>query len=165
MSLHRHRKSDFSFPEEHAPCGVPGLSWHYCSYGFKRRPPDLADCLVSRPRAWMLVIWEPLQTVAPSPALCRPHCCCIHTVIFYATPHVHELRRRYWRDKDGVLRLSRGGFEEYDQIETRLIGGYDGDVVTSEGEQFEVGGGSVRWSRKRWWMCRTARRKQARDAA
>jgi hypothetical protein len=165
VSIHRHHTGNL-FPEERAPCGAAGgLSWHYCSYDFKRRPPDLSDCLVSRVRPWILVIWEPLRTVAPSPALCAPWCCYICTVIFYATPHVHELRRRYWRDKTGVLRLSKGGFEQYDQVETRLIGGEDGDIVTFEGEQFTIGGGSVRWARKRWWMCRCARRKRAEIAA
>lgn len=122
-------------------------------------PPDyLADCLALRTdeRPWLLRIWEPLPTKAPAPPKARPYCCYIRTVIFYHFPHIvrgphpsHWGRRWHWNKS--------GGFLEWDQIETRLS--WD-DVVSFEGERFEIQGGHVVWRRRRWWMARWARRQK-----
>lgn len=153
-------------PEERSPCGVPGLTWCGASAPFDTRAPDLSDCLVSRPRPWWLVIWEPLPTKAPSPAVAQPYVCYACTVIFYARPYVERPWKKRWRDGSGRLRADSAGFEEFDRIETRLR--WD-DVVAFEGEAFVIGGGFVRRGTHsgtpRWWMCRTARRQEVRHAA
>lgn len=146
--------------EERIPSGVTGLrAIDVCGEGA-----DLSDCLVERPRPFRLVIWEPLLTKAPGPARAQPHCCYIRTVIFYARPYIRQLRKSHWRDRHGNLKTSDGGFEEYDQIETRLS--WD-DVVEFENERFGVSGGRVRWAcasggYSRWWIVRGARRLEAR---
>lgn len=94
---------------------------------------DLSDCLVSRSKPWRLEIWEPLHTTAPGPAKAQAYCCYIQTVIFY-TP---------------------GTCDKLDQIETRLA--WD-DIVSFDGDDFEIGGGTVIWADDRWWMQRWARR-------
>ena len=148
--------------EERTPMGVPGLS----SVSLRMEHPvfglpfgakiDLADCLVVRPVPFRLVIWEELRTKAPAPPKARPHCCYIQTVIFYHSPHiVRPFTRLYWAN--GSLHPSKGGFEEWDQIQYRL--GWD-DRVAFDGEEFEVGGGGVVWAKRRWWVCHKARRAQ-----
>ena len=141
------------FDAERAPVGNAGL--------FLWRPSgavDVSDCLCSTPKPWWLVVWEPLRTLAPSPARCAPHCCYINTVIFYARPHVVRPFSRLWRDARGRWRAEKSsGFEEYGRTETRLR--WD-DAVQFNGEWFNVEGGSVVWSRRRWWMRSLARRAQ-----
>jgi hypothetical protein len=143
--------------EERAPCGVLGLT-EVSTYAGRERAGlvDLGDCLVVRPAPWRLVIWEPLRTKAPSPALAQPFCCYIRTVIFYLRPYVLRPWSKLWRDGQGRLRATEpGAYEQWDRVETRLA--YH-DVVEFEGELFDVWGGTVKWARNRWWMCRTARR-------
>lgn len=143
--------------DERAPCGVSGLT-EVSTYAGRETAAalDLSDCLVVRPAPWRLVIWEPLPTKAPCPALAQPFCCYMRTVIFYLRPYVLRRWSRMWRDGRGCLRADPpGSYERWDQVETRLS--YH-DVVEFEGELFDVWGGTVRWARKRWWMCRTARR-------
>jgi hypothetical protein len=155
MSNHRRH-----LKEERRPCGIAGgLGWQYWSRYLDRQAPDISDCLVSRPKPWILVIWEPIKTLAPSPARCSPHCCYANSVIFYARPHVKREWHKIWRSRSGQLHADKpGAFETYDQVETRF--NWD-DVVTFEGDRFEIGGGHVEWARKRWWMCRGARRRRA----
>jgi hypothetical protein len=158
-----------TFDEERRPCGTAGgLRPVYLARDFNRPAAgDLGDCRVSRPRAWQLVIWEPLPTKAPGPALAQPYCCYIQTVIFYYRGYVVRPPRG-WRDPEGVFhRDGVGSFIQWDQVESRLT--WD-DVVEFEGEQFGIGGGRVRWARAkgdpaRWWMVRGARRKTASVAA
>ncbi len=149
-------------PVERRPSGSAGLTAIYLR--LPREPsrwPGLEDCLVARLSAHRLVIWEPLRTKAPSPALASPHCCYSQTVIFYHRPYiVRPWTRLYWAN--GRLRPSEGGFEQWDQIESRL--GWD-NIVEFEGEQFQTGGGAVVWARGRWWMRYGAARRQARAAA
>lgn len=142
-------------PEEREPCGVSGLT---ALNPFRGDTLDLSDCLVARPRPFRLVIWEPLLTKAPAPPKARPWCCYIRTVIFYHFPYVLELRQPRWRDWEGRLHAGARGYQEWDQIETRLT--WD-DVVRFEDEDFVVGGGTVVWKRRRWWMVRHARRRAA----
>lgn len=155
-------------PEEKSPCGVTGLRsialrMEHSAFGFPfGQKVDLADCLVSRPRPFRLVIWEPLLTKAPAPPKARPHCCYVQTVVFYHFPHIPQLKPSTWRDREGRRRTGRRGFEEWDQIQSRL--GWD-DVVEFEGEQFVAGGGRVVWAMKRWWMMHGARRHEARTVA
>lgn len=118
---------------------------------------DLADCLVERLSPMRIRIWEPLLTKAPSPPKAAPYCCYIQTVIFYHFPYVLQLRKSYWRDDSGCLREGKRGFEEWDQIKTRLA---CDDVVEFEGERYVVNGGQVLWKRSRWWMLRGARREE-----
>jgi hypothetical protein len=122
----------------------------------------LDDCLVSRPRLFSLVIWEPLLTKAPAPPKAKPYCCYIRTVIFYHSPYIVWPWPRLYRANGRLCRDSGPTFLQWDQVETRLTGD---DLIEFEGELFEVGGGSVVWARKRWWMVRGARRQQARRAA
>lgn len=103
-------------------------------------PDDLSDCRVNRMRPWRITIWEPLPTKAPPPTKADPLCCYMQTVIFYA----------------------RFSGEEIDRIETRLT--WD-DVVTFDGDEWEVGGGKVMWIEGRWWMERWARRIDAARSA
>ena len=135
-------------PGEAAPCGETGLLTLRQNrfFPFKRDyHDDLSDCLVTRPKPWRLVIWEPLLTDAPGPPKAEPHCCYIQTVIFYHSP----------------LHSSTGGeCDKFDQIETRL--GWD-DVVRFEGDDFAIGGGQVKWAHGRWWMLRWARRVEERN--
>lgn len=143
------------------PCGRTGLR----SLGRPNVPPiDCSDMLVSRPRPWWLVIWEPLPTKAPGPHLAAPYCCYIRTVIFYFRPYICGFSRP-WRGAGGRLRPgTRGSFIEWDKFETRLT--WD-DVVVFDGEEFVIGGGGVRWApapdggRRQWWMLRHARRRHA----
>lgn len=120
--------------------GVEHVSW---SGPFDSRPtPDLSDCLARTlpGRPWLLQLWEPIHTKAPSPARCQPYCCYIRTVIFYHRPYIVDRHH---------------GFTWFDKVETRLS--WD-DVVEFEGTQFTISGGSVNWDGKRWWMKRTCRR-------
>jgi hypothetical protein len=96
-------------------------------------PDDLGDCRVNRMRPWLIKIWEPISTNAPPPTKADPLCCYMQTVIFY----------------------DRFSGEEIDRIETRLT--WD-DVVTFDGDDWEIGGGKVTWMEGRWWMERSARR-------
>lgn len=142
------------------PCGVLGLEPVYLRGRWDMGTPadHLADCLCYRTveRPWLLQIWEPLATKAPAPPKARPYCCYIRTVIFHHFPHIlrgpHPVlsgHRWYWEP--------RGGFQQWDQIETRLS--WD-DLVAFEGDRFEIAGGTVVWRRRRWWMARWARRQK-----
>ncbi len=147
-----------SFAEERHPCGIAGgLSPLYNrQFPFKETwQRDLSDCLVSRPKPWILVIWEPLLTKAPAPPKVRPWCCYSQTVIFYHAPYIPALGASYWRSSAGELKQTSRGFEEWDKIDYRLA--WD-DVVEIERERFTVGGGTVLWKRRRWWMLHSARR-------
>jgi hypothetical protein len=147
----RHR---LSFEEERAPCGVVGLNPIY-QRKLDYRTIDISDCLVSRPKPWLLVIWEPLQTKAPAPPKAAPYCCYIKTVVFYHSPYIVRPWKRLYRGAGNRLQACRAGFEQWDQIETRLT--WD-DLVAFEGETFELGGGTVVWAKRRWWMRHGARR-------
>lgn len=150
---------------EVAPCGeAGGLSWNYWSsiaHSELPRAPDLGDCLVSRPKPFRLVIWEPLLTKSPGPHLASPHCCYINTVIFYHAPYrVSPWVKLYRANGHWHHNGSPGHFEEWDSIETRFT--WD-ERVEFEGDIFQIGGGSVRWAHeagkpRRWWMRRSARR-------
>lgn len=143
---------------ERAPCGTAGglLSLVPPISG---RSPDLSDVLVSRPKPFRLTLWEPLRTLAPSPALCQPHVCYLNTVIFYARPHVVRQHSKLWRSRDGWKACPPGGsFEEYDRAEYRLR--WD-DIVEYQNDQFSVSGGRVVWHGGRWWMMHSARRQAA----
>ena len=155
--------------ESPTPRGSLGLSPIFCRradglIGRPGRTVDLGDCLVERPKPWRLAVWEPLATKAPSPALAKPYCCYIQTVIFYHRPYVLRLARRYYRSrKGGSLRLDGKSYEQWDQIETRL---HTGDVVSFEDELFDLEGGRVVWGaspggHRRWWMEHSARRRAA----
>jgi len=152
----RTKRTRFGFDEERKPCGVTGLQPIVRSLG--QAPPALDDCLVSRPRPWLLVIWEPLLTKAPAPPKAEPFCCYIKTVIFYHSPYIVRPWKRLYRGAGDRLRACRAGFEEWDKIETRLT--WD-DLVVFNGETFQIGGGTVVWAKRRWWMRRGARRYRA----
>jgi len=159
MTHHR-----ISHAEERAPCGTPGLS-----PVFVRREKDgasridLSDCLVSQPKPWLLIIWEPLRTKAPAPPKAQPFCCFVQSVIFYHSPYIAWPYGGYWRDREGKLRWpSTRCLLQWDRTETRLAWN---DIVDFDGEEFECGGGRVVWARRQWWMCHWASRKRARAAA
>jgi hypothetical protein len=146
--------------EERRPCGRAALR----HLGRPNVPPiDCTDMLVSRPRPWILVIWEPLLTKAPGPHLAQPYCCYTQTVIFYHRPYITGFSRP-WFANGRWHAGTRGCFVEWDKLDTRLS--WD-DVVVFEGEEFLIGGGRVVWSsvagaRRQWWMLRGARRRQDR---
>ncbi len=174
--------------DERAPTGEPGkltLAYHPHMGRSPYRDgtgkfitfsvPDIRDLLSYRPQPWNLVIWERLFTKAPGPHLVRPYCCYINTIIFYARPYQtlppkrylswHEFSEteRYANGNRKLIRLARpvirkgstGSFAEYDRLEHRLEWG---TLLKFEDEQFEYGGGSVRWVRPHWWMRSQARR-------
>lgn len=155
-------------PAEVRPCGVAGGLTPLCNQFFRFKPTwqtDLSDCLVTRPKPFRIVIWEPLATKAPAPPKCTPWCCYTQTVIFYHSPYVVSPWVRFLRTDRGrwLRNSSPGHFEQWDQIEYRLA--WD-DVVEFEGEQFAVGSGTVLWTgaegeRRRWWMLHHARRREA----
>lgn len=139
--------------------GVKPISW-----AWTRERPDLSDCLAERlpDRPWLLQLWEPLDTKAPSPARCMPYCCYIATVIFYHRPYVSR-RGKPWKCNGRWQWITApAGFEIYDQVEARLR--WD-DVIEFDGDWFTIGGGRVVWRYKRWWMMRTARRRAKLEAA
>jgi hypothetical protein len=153
------------YAEERAPCGRRGLIGFYlkaCWHEPPDRQPGLDDCLVSRPKPFVLVIWEPLATKAPAPPKCAPYCCYINAVIFYHAPYIVWPYPRLYVS-NGRRRADSGpSFLQWDQVRTRL--GWE-DVVEFEGERFVIGGGSVVWAQRRWWMLHGARRQATRAAA
>lgn len=118
--------------------------------------PDLSDVRIFPKKPWLLELWEPLRTKAPCPDKTQPYCCYVNTVIFYVLPWTVRPWHHFWIC-NGLRRSERPGtsYEKWDEIETRLK--WD-DVVSFGDELFEVGGGSVVWRNKRWWMKRWARR-------
>jgi len=145
-------------PESHWPLsdlrgGVEHVVWPWT--GSRQ---DLSDCRAERlpNRPWLLQLWEPILTKAPSPARCQPWCCYIQTVIFYHRPYIPG-RWSASRWSDGRLHVDRGGFVEFDQVETRLSWDH---VVRFDGDLFVIAGGRVAWRHQRWWMFRSARRKK-----
>ena len=135
------------------PAGVPGLK-PSARLHLGRPFADLSDVLVTRPRPWLLDIWEPLHTKAPSPPKAAPFCCYINTVIFYHFPHIVPPWGTPWKS-NGRWNMVRSSFVEWDRIESRLT--WDAPVEF-EGEMFLIGGGRVVWRRNAWWMLRGARR-------
>jgi len=108
-------------------------------FPYREMPADLADCEVTRIKPWLLEIVEPLYSTAPGPEVTAPLCCFIRTVIFYKHPY----------------RVVEGNFAEWDGVETRL---QLEDVVTFEGERYDVTAGCVEWDFNRWVMRYGARR-------
>lgn len=132
--------------------GVTSVSWPWT-----QQKPDLSDCLAERlpGRSWLLQLWEPLDTKAPSPSRCQPYCCYIRTVIFYHRPYISR-GGKPWRCNGRWQWISApAGFVQFDQVETRLS--WD-DVVGFDGDWWSIGYGRVVWRYKRWWMMHTARR-------
>ncbi|RAX42437.1 hypothetical protein DQ393_06265 [Rhizobium tropici] len=126
--------------------------------------PNLDDCLVERPKPFRLVIWEPILTRAPGPSRAQPYCCYIKTIIFYHRPYIVRPFKTFWRDHSGKLHASSSGYEQWDQVETRLT---CDDVIIFEHERFSVGLGEVVWVNapaepRRWYMRRDARRVEKR---
>lgn len=136
--------------------GVTPISW---ALQWERPKPDLADLLAARDpdHPHLLAIWEPLLTNAPSPMLVRPYCCLIRTVIFYDVAYRKRPWGKPWRRGGGWGWTEPGGLLEWDKVETRLT---HGDVVAFDGDHWLIGGGQVRWHRRRWWMRRLARRRE-----
>ena len=134
--------------------GVECLVWGY----WWQPKPDLSDCLARRDpdRPWLLEMWEPLHTKAPSPARVRPYCCYVRTVIFHARPYMPKGNGYPWKS-DGRWHYehSKNALALYDKVESRLQ--WD-DVIAFDGQEWIVSGGLVVWARKRWWMHRQARR-------
>jgi hypothetical protein len=149
------------YPENFWPLSdlLPGVELVSWAGRYDDRPrPDLSDCRAERlpGRPWLLQLWEPLLTKAPSPSRCQPYCCYSRTVIFYHRPYIPG-PRDISRWLDGTVHVSSGSFAKFDQVDTRLS--WD-DVVGFDGDRFVIGGGQVRWHHQRWWMHRTARRQQ-----
>jgi hypothetical protein len=135
----------------------PGVSFERWAAPFDARPaPDLSDVLAfcDPERPWLLSLREPLLTKAPSPARCSPFCCYARTVIFYHRPYV-TVQGPPSRWRDGTLHRGSAMFVEFDRIETRLN---REDVIRFDGARFVIGGGSIRWHHKRWWVHLDARR-------
>lgn len=114
---------------------------------------DLTDCRARRTGKFAVLIWEPLQTKAPSPAKTSPFCCYINTVIFYHSPYIVR-PPRWFKSVDGWKCKSDGSFFEWDRTRPRL---HWDDLIKYEGEIFEVQGGLVMWRWKCCWMAREAR--------
>lgn len=157
MSIFQHRA--IRDDEQRRPFGAGGLRAIHTRGDLDAYRHDLSDCLVLRPKPFRLVIFEPLRTKAPSPALALPHCCYIQTVIFYHRPYIQRPWKTRWRS-NGRLQACDAGFEEWGKVETRLSWE---DTVNFEDEDFKVGGGRVIWGAapngsRRWWMAHAARR-------
>lgn len=140
------------------PGHTRGLKPHTIHYSSML--PNIDDCIVERPKPFRLVIWEPILTKAPGPSRAQPYCCYIKTIIFYHRPYIVRPFKTFWRDRSGKFRASSSGYEQWDQIETRLT---NEDIVEFEGELFSVGLGEVEWTNapaqpRRWYMRRDARR-------
>lgn len=133
--------------------GVEAVVWP-CT----RPKPDLSDCVAERlpGRPWLLQLWEPLHTKAPSPARCQPYFCYISTVIFYHRPYINRGGKPWKCNGRWHWITAPAGFEEYDQVDARLR--WD-DVVAFDGDRFVIGSGRVAWRYRRWWMQRMARRR------
>lgn len=109
-------------------------------------------------KPWLLEVWELLPTKAPCPDKCRPYCCYWKTVIFYVRPWTVRPWHRIINSPEGRKAYKPGkAFEQWDQVETELT--WD-SVIVHNAERFIVGGGSVRWKAKRWWMKHSARRER-----
>lgn len=123
--------------------------------------PSLDDCLVEHDieRPWLLTVWEPILTKAPAPPKAQPFCCYSNTIIFYHSPYIKRAATNIWHDDVHYRIGSKGQFEKWDQLETRLR---RDDVVRFGGDEFDIHGGQVVWARRRWWMHRNARRRQPR---
>ncbi len=139
-----------------------GLRTHAIQYAVAW--PNLDDCIVERPKPFRIVIWEPILTKAPGPSRAQPYCCYIKTIIFYHRPYIVRPFKTLWRDRSGELHASSSGYEQWDQVETRLT---CDDVVVFAGERFSVGLGEVVWANapaqaRRWYMRRDARRLEKR---
>lgn len=160
----RMREPRDRWPDTSTPDGVAGeislVDWPPFS-----AMPDVSGCLTLRhhTKPWLLTIWEPLATKAPSPARAQPHCCYIDTVIFYHRPQLVG-RPRPWRDRHGKLHPSTvGSFIEYDRATMHLLRVM---MVRFEGQAFELSGGHVLWRRRGWWAVYTGHRgtRPAREA-
>ncbi len=119
--------------------------------------PKLEQCLALRhaTRPWLLTIWEPLETKAPSPAHARPYCCLLDTVIFYHREYL-SMPPRPWRDRDGKLHPSTAGtLFEWARATMRLA---RVELVQFQGQAFERHGGRVLWRRRAWWVVYGAHR-------
>jgi hypothetical protein len=149
------RTERHSFAEERAPCGSRGLLPDFHFGNVHKVHAAFSEMLVARVRPHLLVIWEPLKTKAPSPPKAAPFCCYRQTVIFYCSPYYVRPWKQRWRGAGGRLQICRPSFEVWDTVESGLT--WD-DVVEFEGERFQVGGGTVVWSKGRWWMRHGARR-------
>lgn len=116
------------------------------------------DVRVVEKKPWLLEVWEPLKTKAPNPNIAQPYCCYVRTVIFYVRPYVVRPWHRLWESR-GRLNAQKPGqdYERWDQIEYALTWN---DPFEWNGQRFEIGGGTVIWKEKRWWMRHWARRKR-----
>lgn len=126
--------------------------------GFYIEPADrlarLAECRVRREWPQVIGIWEPLPTKAPGPHLTSPWCCYTNTVIFYAGPSYYVRKGGHpYKTSRGYSWSASSGFQEWDQVSTLFRWE---DMVFFDGLYWEVGGGTVRWKDKRWWMHRSA---------
>ncbi len=114
----------------------------------------LGECRARRAHKQSIDIWEPLPTKAPGPHLTRPYCCYINTVIFYVGP-------AYVIRKNGHPYLSGGrwrwckGDSFYEWGRAKDLFRWE-DLVFYDGLFWEIGGGTVRWKNRRWWMHRSA---------
>lgn len=118
-----------------------------------------SDFLVRQLKPWLIEVWEPLRTKAPNPNLALAYCCYIRTVIFYVRPYQTREWHHLYRWKDGWEADKPGSaLEEWDRADSQLS--WD-TILEWNGERFKTGGGTVFWSRKRWWMKHWARRVNA----
>lgn len=143
-------------------------STHVCSPGRTMAPagsfslPTIAQpwpvIEIIQEKPWLLEVWELLKTKAPNPTICQPYCCYFRTVIFYLKPYVIRPWHHFWNCR-GRLKAEKPGhhFEQWDEIEYALV--WD-TPLEFNGERFEVGGGTVIWRNKQWWMRHWARRKK-----
>ena len=121
-----------------------------------RRVPFPGSWMVEAEKPWRFTIWELLETKAPSPALARPYCCYISTVIFYLRPAIVRPWHRLWHDGTRLRAQKPGGhLEEWDRVDARMT--WDTPIWRGPVE-FRCGGGQVVWHRRRWWMKHWARR-------
>lgn len=152
-------RTTWGFKEELRPCGTPGLI-RLMSHGREHGPTDVSKVLVSQPEThpWFIILWEPLNTKAPSPQLTQVWCCYANTVVFYLRgyvlrqfSHLYKINGKWGHTKPGYH------YEEWDSIEYVLR--WD-SVVQYQNEFFKVGSGMVIWAKGRWWMRHSARRER-----
>lgn len=137
------------------PGGIPTLAG---SFSLPTIPQPWPVIEIIQEKPWILEVWELLKTKAPNPTICQPYCCYFRTVIFYLKPYIVRPWHHFW-NCSGRLKAEKPGhhFEQWDQIEYALA--WD-TPLEFNGERFEVGGGTVIWRNKQWWMRHWARRKR-----
>lgn len=150
-------RTAYSFPEERRKCGQKDsfrpLTLEYERY---KEYKENIFCARVASHPWWVILWEPLTTKVPSPALVQPYCCYIRTVIFYVRGYIVRPFSYYYTIRGYQKAGERfSTLEQYETVEHLFR--HD-DKIEFENEVFEIQGASVVWHNKMYWMRYRARR-------